>query len=875
MEQRPCPQPAEVGLPSSRHGVSSNFDEEAALTIGCGVSSRGCEPSSAERTLATGESKLPQRTGRLLGSPSQDATEGLRSNGRDPSGGGLSQRSTASPSASQSLGTHTPPKPLGRPPEQEVLEQAKQSSAVRQKAFSEYRREEVIKSTRFLTPGIVISACLALLLLPWDSCSSFYRLRDVLCLVETLLAMWILRSRQLSMRAFDMFVSCALLHFLCHSMFTKRRASLFLGASCDSSEPDDETFVLFFASAGLQAVASCTYLPGVSLLVIEGVAVSIYLLQVMLAGSTQRSSDLLQCLFFHLVCCVAAFGNALQQDSELQRRFLVSAGCDTAWDFLRHTSVPVALVRAAKQKEPTAPHLEKGQAGSAESMDGEQPAPLCVNLWNNGMAMLTACNVSAGTLIDEIAALKSEFKPHLQAAIERALDRVTPRITKQLLLPFVGASGTVWLQLDIIPVIAPGGTTREALVIGSDVSEFVNSHTALLHEAYGRFCTEKDQADEVLGHRGSEAERPVYADRLTAMVDMQDVSWKLFECSQAFNQLFTCDMNGCVFLSHLIGHDRTAAMEAAKLALSGHGAQQVGASILLGSDERGQMMNCHVFLQFDIVADAQQDTLKMILIPDVDPDADLVAACGADSASELHEITRQGSPRSPCPPPVAALAAAQSWLPAAQNGAMSDAASVRTSRSNRSNRSANGMLRKEPLRPGTGHGFTPTTSASLSLPVAIHANGSSPVPIASIPNTTSLDGSRKQVRKEAIMLGLVRLMRHFGEVNFLEAARVTSTTLSMMIEHRSFFANVFASSDGQSRHWRCPRCKALNFVKDREPTQTCGLCFDPSRADAHGLSGQHGFPGSEVETFLAGTLLQRFEPGRPKAGPELDSLTSL
>jgi len=116
------------------------------------------------------------------------------------------------------------------------------------------------------------------------------------------------------------------------------------------------------------------------------------------------------------------------------------------------------------------------------------------------------------------------------------------------------------------------------------------------------------------------------------------------------------------------------------------------------------------------------------------------------------------------------------------------------------------------------------------------------------------------VRMEALMLALLRVMRHLGEPNFLGAARVVSAALGLMVEHRHFFANALPVLQTENC-WRCVKCKAFNMLSDEDGSddvsRKCGLCVYIGDGSSKGQG--------QGEAFLAQMLYGSLDPGGPLA----------
>merc|ERR1719217_1467162 len=109
-------------------------------------------------------------------------------------------------------------------------------------------------------------------------------------------------------------------------------------------------------------------------------------------------------------------------------------------------------------------------------------------------------------------------------------------------------------------------------------------------------------------------------------------------------------MNGSMLLSHLVGYDRSSALEAARLVFEGHGTQQVSVQILLGGNDGLGLERRNVFLQFHPVPD-KKDTLKVVILQDigsnVDPvafDLDLSRDLPSDAGNKSGQPSDNGDP---------------------------------------------------------------------------------------------------------------------------------------------------------------------------------------------------------------------------------------
>lgn len=130
-----------------------------------------------------------------------------------------------------------------------------------------------------------------------------------------------------------------------------------------------------------------------------------------------------------------------------------------------------------------------------------------------------------------------------------------------MLVPVVAKSGVVWLQVDTSPVIYNG--KKKAIVIGSDVTEYVTRHMSLLH-----FVPE-----EGLG------EQPRGKEKVGCCAELDPHALTVLDCTPGFNILMQQQMHGRPFLNYVSEENRKRFQKTVGAVLERNCSQKVTVSL--------------------------------------------------------------------------------------------------------------------------------------------------------------------------------------------------------------------------------------------------------------------------------------------------------
>jgi len=356
------------------------------------------------------------------------------------------------------------------------------------------------------------------------------------------------RTLECIRRNHDAAVLLVLFHFISYQSLTLGRANTILSwlSTYDSESADmqsgDEAYSMLFNTFVL---GICGYFHLLSLrafFVLAVFAPITWILQVVFLGSHETFNYLLRLGFIYVSLCFLSFLRVRVTLHQLEAEFLRHLSeWSEVLSILQQASVPIALVRSAGVGPPAsrrASHrvntaeLRGTSSGDAsrtartEAVAGHaandyglvslssladdsvtvgeeiETSILQIELWNDALTELCQGRNETGTLVEKLPCFRPEDQAALMHAVRQALS-VRREHTRRLLLPLYAAAAVTFLQLDVFP-LSMG--SLKAIIIGSDVTEFVQQHQSLLHRVDG-FSPLLESLPEISENSGDFVER--------------------------------------------------------------------------------------------------------------------------------------------------------------------------------------------------------------------------------------------------------------------------------------------------------------------------------------------------------------------------------
>jgi len=301
-----------------------------------------------------------------------------------------------------------------------------------------------------------------------------------------------------------------------------------------------EPYIVMWNLLAISACAHLHILSTTGLLLFSIFSPLQWALQCCVLGTKLEGDTLLQVLGVYIAFCVMGFlGGRRNNLDHLTSYIRLHTERGQVMQIFRQASVPIFSVG-------------RRQDGAREVQ---------VELWNAALEELTQSSVPYGTPLRSVACLRSSTASVLLSAIERALGEGAGR-TKRKLVPLISAAGVVWMQADVWPVNSDG---TKAIIIGSDVTEFVARHQSLLHfvpeDGLGEQHRERQTANDCQGN-------------CVAQLDPHALT--VLDCSPQFNILMQRRMRGRPFLDHVTSREQQKAIRrAVEAVLAGRPAQMV------------------------------------------------------------------------------------------------------------------------------------------------------------------------------------------------------------------------------------------------------------------------------------------------------------
>lgn len=352
-----------------------------------------------------------------------------------------------------------------------------------EREYNNLRKDNAMNLMQYrVVPLILLVTSVYLFIGEWAGPNFFWRFNSIASAVAAVTWMIVLRCCPKHLKFSDQLSLLWALHFIWYQSMTHNRVVSMFQYSDDTHRPcwepeqdvnNEEKAVLW----QLVAVIGSTNLRVMSpshATVLSILAPIIWSLQAIVLGSVYSPNGLFRILILYCVSSALALVGARHADTQLRYRFLetlrLKSERSVVHNIMQHVSVPIAIV---------SPGFKDGS--SSKKNAGDQLVQR-VALWNDTLAEITSLKVLDGSLLSDITPLKNGKA--LEDALWRALDPEGPETTRKLLLPIIKGSTITWLQVDVWPMQVDAqeqNVTPQAMIIGSDVTEFVSKNQSLLH----------------------------------------------------------------------------------------------------------------------------------------------------------------------------------------------------------------------------------------------------------------------------------------------------------------------------------------------------------------------------------------------------------
>jgi len=493
--------------------------------------------------------------------------------------------------------------------------------------FAQHRRSRNVEGLRIAAPLLLITASFMSYISSWEGCSMVYRISGWAAAVLMLIGFAILIVKCIPLWVFDSAFAGAVIIASLNSFFSYYRLEQMLGAKCSGQfdEYDDEMFGPFSLATLFHAWSMLLQPSQEAMLFICIVCPIIYLLLIFLFGSHQASDYVAQAYIIFGIFIFCVYHGSRHYENERRRKFLEIAGHQSnwtdLWHILKNAAVPVAVFGVGD-----------------EVVGGEttfEPTKLCVNFWNESFRMYTEQKVDPGTAYDDVLTLVHESASQFKDAVLRAIEPALRQTTKQMLTCLLTPKGPVYFQLDIWPVTTDAGGPQ-AMVIGSDISEFVSAHQSLLRrvqsekdknsEAESVAEQEQEQDQGLLASRGAGESSGTGEDSLAPHRASPEISalmhregGVLSQCTTAFRVFFNRPMEGQPLLQYVLDPDRKEILEVVGRVLRGSGSEQLSVH-MFRRPSRGQQqkkgLSRRTFLKIDETGLGHSDQVRVVIIPE-------------------------------------------------------------------------------------------------------------------------------------------------------------------------------------------------------------------------------------------------------------------
>jgi len=487
--------------------------------------------------------------------------------------------------------------------------------------FTEHRRSANVKGVRIAAP-LLLSITIALnCVAPWEECSLFYRVGAVASVIAACIGFTLMSVKSVPFWVSDCTIAGAVFMYAAHSFFTFYRLGELLGTECNS-DYDDELVGVFSVGGAIHAWSLLLQPSQEAMFFIALICPAIYLLVILVFGTHQASHYIARVYSVFLIVIFCVYQGSRRHEKERRRHFRDITDHQTSWSDLwhamQHASVPVAVFGATDNV-----------VAGAVALDS---AHISIKIWNDAFQMYTEQKVVPGTPFNDVVTIAHESASELKDAVREAIDPALRKTTKKMLTQLVTPNGPAWLQLDIWPVTT-ASAGFQAMVIGSDVSEFVIAHQSLLQ----RIPPEQEQSpmagvmereqDECLlmSHGPLEGPEPAAAalaprsasTEASALLHREDCV--LSQCTTALSVFFNCPMEGRSLLPHVLGPEQKEIVDAVGRVLEGSGSEQLPVH-LFSRPPKDQRLKRHtsrkVFLQFHDTGLGHSTYVRVVIIPE-------------------------------------------------------------------------------------------------------------------------------------------------------------------------------------------------------------------------------------------------------------------
>jgi len=383
----------------------------------------------------------------------------------------------------------------------------------------------------------------------------FFRASNCICVLLVICCSLLIRMKNFSKDCrirvcFDITSALALLLYSFTSLLTYERCYSLLSAFVTLSSANSLHSVTGFSEGhgmlltimGVLVMANFRVATGMTFVVISLAGPIIWVLQIGILGTALDTTSMIKLMgtyaFLSMLLCHFVF----RMDNERLDEFVrLHSERSEMIHIMRHAAVPIFFT-------------------SLEKTTGQ----VRIQMWNNILADMTH-KIAEGTLLRDVTCMHPAQAENLAKAVKRTLSKPEDR-AQRMLLQLFGGAGHVWLQIDAWPVQHMG---LKAIVIGSDVTEFVDRHRSLLWHVPEESVV---RDEKYVPHTSSNRE-------LSAAFD--PTSMLLRSCSPNFNVFFKRRMDAQNFLDFVFSQDQSSLREVVTLVAQGGASQDVEVGLLV------------------------------------------------------------------------------------------------------------------------------------------------------------------------------------------------------------------------------------------------------------------------------------------------------
>jgi len=503
--------------------------------------------------------------------------------------------------------------------------------------FAHHRRSRNVKGLRIAAPLVLMGAAFMSYVSSWEGCAMFYRITGWAAAVIMLTGLALVIVKCIPLWVFDSAFAGAAVILSLNFSLSFHRLEQMLGTTCSGQlldKLDDEMYGPFSFATIVHATSMLMQPSQEAMLFVCVVCPAVYLLLLLRFGSHQATDYVARAYFIFTIFFFCVFQGSRHYENERRRKFLEitrhESNWTDLWNILKNAAVPVAVF-----------------GGEDKVVGGEttfESTKLCVNFWNESFQMYTEQKVDPGTAYNDVLSLAHESASQLKDAVLRAIDPARRQTTKQMLTCLVTPKGPVWFQLDIWPVTT-AGCGPQAMVIGSDVSEFVSAHQSFLR----RVQSEKDESPEAESVAEQEQDQGLFALHgvgetsdtgadslaprrapLEASALMHREDGVLSQCTTALQVFFHRPMEGESLLQHVLAPDQKEILDVVGRVLQGSGSEQLAVHMFsrpLKGQPRKRGRFRRTFLKFEETGLGHSAHVRVVITPE----------CGLYPVSEMGD----------------------------------------------------------------------------------------------------------------------------------------------------------------------------------------------------------------------------------------------